>query len=335
MTTNRQLLLQARPTGLCAPGDLQLSESPVPALQDGQALARVKFLSIDPTMRVWMADRDSYLPKIPLGSVMRCFGLAEVTESRTGEFKKGDKVVGLVGLQEYVTLNSSEARAFQKIPAVPFISDSAFLGVLGITGLTAYFGMTDIAKPEKGETLVVSAAAGATGSIAGQIGKIHGCRVVGIAGSDEKCKWLTEELGFDAAINYKHADWKEKLAAATPKGVDIDFENVGGEVMHAVLGRMNLHGRVVLCGLISSYAKEDPALESFSTIIVKRLRVQGFIIIDYAAKFMDAATQLGKWKMLGKIKDRETIVEGLEKAPEAINMLFAGANTGKLIVKVA
>lgn len=334
-TINRQLLLHARPSGLLAPGDLQLSESPVPELQEGQALARVKFLSIDPTMRVWMADRDSYVPKIPLGNVMRCFGLAEVAESRTAEFKKGDKVVGLVGLQDYVTLNSSDARNFQKIPAVPFISDSAFLGVLGITGLTAYFGMTDIAKPEKGETLVVSAAAGATGSIAGQIGKIHGCRVVGIAGSDEKCKWLTEELGFDAAINYKHADWREKLAAATPKGIDIDFENVGGEVMHAVLGRMNLHGRVVLCGLISSYAKEDPALESFSTIIVKRLRVQGFIIIDYAAKFMDAATQLGKWKMFGKIKDRETIVEGLEKAPEAINMLFAGANTGKLIVKVA
>jgi NADPH-dependent curcumin reductase CurA len=334
-TTNRQLLLQARPSGLCAPGDLRLAESPVGELQDGQALARVKFLSIDPTMRVWMADRDSYLPKIPLGNVMRGFGLAEITESRTPEFKKGDKVIGLVGLQEYVTINSAEARHFQKIPSVPSVPDSAFLGVLGVTGLTAYFGMTDIAKPQSGETLVVSAAAGATGSIAGQIGKIHGCRVVGIAGSDEKCKWLVEELGFDAAINYKHADWKEKLAAATPKGIDIDFENVGGEVMHAVLGRMNLHGRVVLCGLISSYAKEDPALESFSTIIVKRLRVQGFLIIDYVAKFKEGVTQLGQWKMLGKIKDRETMLEGLEKVSEAINMLFTGANTGKLIVKVS
>jgi NADPH-dependent curcumin reductase CurA len=241
----------------------------------------------------------------------------------------------LVGLQEYVTINSAEARHFQKIPSVPSVPDSAFLGVLGVTGLTAYFGMTDIAKPQSGETLVVSAAAGATGSVAGQIGKIHGCRVVGIAGSDEKCKWLVEELGFDAAINYKHADWKEKLAAATPKGIDIDFENVGGEVMHAVLGRMNLHGRVVLCGLISSYAKEDPALESFSTIIVKRLRVQGFLIIDYVAKFTEGVTQLGQWKMLGKIKDRETMLEGLEKVSEAINMLFTGANTGKLIVKVS
>ena len=304
-------------------------------LQDGQALARVKFLSIDPTMRVWMADRDSYLPKIPLGNVMRGFGLAEIIESRTSEFKKGDKVIGLVGLQEYVTINSAETRHYQKIPSVPFVPDSAFLGVLGVTGLTAYFGMMDIAKPQSGETLVVSAAAGATGSIAGQIGKIHGCRVVGIAGSDEKCKWLVEDLGFDAAINYKHADWKEKLAAATPKGIDIDFENVGGEVMHAVLGRMNLHGRVALCGLISSYAKEEPALENFSTIIVKRLRVQGFLIIDYAAKFTEAVTQLGQWKMLGKLKDRETMLEGLERVPEAINMLFTGENTGKLIVKVA
>ena len=325
-TTNRQFLLQARPVGLCSPGDLQLAESPVPELQDGQGLARVKFLSIDPTMRVWMMDADSYLPKIPLGNVMRCFGLAEVIESRHSEFRKGDKIVGLVGMQEYAVISAAESRGFQKIPAVPFISDSAFLGTLGIT---------DIAKPEKGETLVVSAAAGATGSIAGQIGKIHGCRVVGIAGADEKCKWLTDELGFDAAINYKHSDWKEKLAAATPKGVDINFENVGGEIMHAVLDRMNRHGRVALCGLISCYAKEDPALENFSTILVKRLRVQGFIILDYAARFTEAATQLGKWKVFGKIKDRETILEGIEKAPEAINMLFTGANTGKLIVKLA
>lgn len=334
-TINRQLLLQARPAGLCAPGDLQLSESPVPELLDGQALARVRYLSIDPTMRVWMADRDNYLPKIPLGNVMRGFGLAEIAESRNPDFKKGDKVVGLVGLQDYVVINEKDSRSFQKVPNLPFVSDSAFLGVLGVTGLTAYFGMTEIAKPEKGETLVVSAAAGATGSIAGQIGKINGCYVVGIAGSDDKCKWLTEELGFDAAINYKHADWKEKLAAATPNGIDIDFENVGGEIMRAVLARMNLHGRVVLCGLISGYASEDPALESYSIIIIKRLRVQGFLIIDYVARFMDGATQLGKWKMFGKIKDRETILEGLEKTPEAINMLFTGANTGKLIVKVS
>src|ERR1700722_17654674 len=250
MPINRQLRLQTRPKGLLAPGDLQLSESPVPELQDGQALAKVKYLSIDPTMRVWMAV-DSYLPAVAIGEVMRAAGLAEVTESRHAQFKKGDKIVGLTGFQEYVVIEAQSKFPFQKVPSIPFVSDTLFLGVLGMTGLTAYFGMTEIARPQKGETLVVSAAAGATGSVAGQIGKIHGCRVVGIAGTDEKCKWLTDELDFDAAINYKPPDWKQKLAAATPNGIDIDYENVGGEIMEEVLNRMNLHGRVVLCGLIS------------------------------------------------------------------------------------
>jgi NADPH-dependent curcumin reductase len=331
--TNRQLILKSRPKGMLAPGDLQLTEAAVPSPTDGQALARVKYLSIDPTMRVWMAV-DSYLPVVAIGEVMRGVGFAEVVESRHKDYKKGDKVIGLTGLQDYTLIDGSEKRGFHKVPPVPFVSDSAFLGVFGGNGLTAYFGMMEIAKPQKGETLVVSAAAGATGSIAGQIGKIHGCRVVGIAGSDEKCKWITEDLGFDAAINYKRPDWKEKLAAATPKGIDINYENVGGEIMQEVLNRMNLFGRVVLCGLISGYTKEDPGLVSLGLILVKRLKVQGFIILDFASRFMEAATQLGKWKMFGKLKDRETIVEGLEKAPDAINMLFAGANIGKLIVKI-
>jgi NADPH-dependent curcumin reductase len=331
---NRQLRLQARPKGLLAPGDLQLSEAPIPSLSDGQALARVRYLSIDPTMRMWMADVQLYMPPVPLGDVMRAFGFAEVVESRHPQFKKGDKIVGLTGLQDYVLIDGAAKHSFQKIPPVPFVSDTAFLGVLGITGITAYFGMMEIAKPEKGETLVVSAAAGATGSIAGQIGKIHGCRVVGIAGGEDKCKWIKEDLGFDAAIDYKRPDWKEALAAATPKGIDINYENVGGEIMHTVLSRMNLHGRVVLCGLISGYTKEDPGLASFSNVLIKRLRVQGFIVLDYANRYVEAITQLGKWKMFGKLKDRETIVEGLEKAPDAINMLFTGGNTGKLIVKL-
>lgn len=334
MPTNRQLLLRNRPKGLLAPGDLELGESPLPTISDGQALARVKYLSIDPTMRVWMAV-DSYLPAVAIGQVMRALGFAEVVESRHKDFKTGDKVVGLTNSQEYCVIDPADKRgSFQKVPAIPFLSDTAFLGVLGVTGITAYFGMMEIGKPQKGETLVVSAAAGATGSIAGQIGKIHGCRVVGIAGGAEKCKWLTDELGFDAAVDYKQPDWKEKLAAVTPKGVDIDYENVGGEVMHEVLERMNLHGRVVLCGLISGYTKGEPALESFSMVLVKRLRIEGFIIMDYMSRYMEAATQLGKWKMFGKLKDRETIVQGLEKAPEAINMLFTGGNIGKTIVKV-
>ncbi len=332
LTLNRQLRLQSRPKGLIAPGDLQLREAPLPELKDGQALARVKYLSIDPTMRVWMAG-DSYLPAVAIGEVMRAFGFAEIVESRHPDYKKGDRVTGLTGLQDYVVVDASAKQSFQKVPKIPFVSDTVFLGILGINGLTAYFGM-EIAQPKKDETLVVSAAAGATGSIVGQIGKIRGCRVVGIAGTDEKCNWLTKDLGFDAAINYKHADWKAKLAAAVPNGMDIDFENVGGEIMNTVLGLMNLHGRVILCGLISGYTKEDPSLASFGTVLVKRLRVEGFIILDYASRFMEAATQLGQWKMFGKIKDRETIVEGLEKAPDAINMLFTGGNIGKLIVKV-
>jgi NADPH-dependent curcumin reductase CurA len=333
MLTNRQIRLQSRPKGLCAPGDFQLTESPLPELQEGQALAKVKYLSMDPTMRVWMAV-DSYLPAVAIGDVMRSGGLAEVIESRNALFKKGDKIVGLTGLQEYVLIEPQSKYPFQKVPSIPFVSDTLFLGALGMTGLTAYFGMTEIAKPQKGETLVVSAAAGATGSVAGQIGKIFGCRVVGIAGTDEKCKWLTDELGFDAAVNYKHPDWKEKLAAATPNGVDIDFENVGGEVMDAVLNRMNLHGRVALCGLISGYTNEAAGPTKLGLIIVKRLKVEGFLILDYGARFTEAAMELGKWKMMGKLKDRQTIVEGLEKAPEAINMLFTGGNTGKLLVKV-
>src|SRR5882672_6509591 len=331
-TTNRQLILKSRPKGLLAQGDLQLVESPLPELQDGQALAKVKYLSMDPTMRVWMSV-DTYLPVVAIGDVMRAFGFAEIIESRNPGYKKGDRVTGLTGFAELAIIDEVGKRNFPKVPKIPFVSNTVFLGLLGINGLTAFLGM-EIAQAKKGETLVVSAAAGATGSIAGQIGKIQGCRVVGIAGSDEKCSWLTKDLGFDAAINYKLSDWEEKLAAATPNGIDIDFENVGGEIMHAVLDRMNLFGRVVLCGLISGYTNGDPGLESFDTVLVKRLRVQGFIVIDFASRFMEAATQLGQWKMFGKLKDRETIVEGLQEAPDAINMLFTGGNIGKLIVKV-
>ena len=331
---NRQWILAARPHGLITPDVLQLKESPLPAPEDGQALARVKYLSIDPTMRIWMADVPQYMPPVQLGEVMRSIGLAEIVESRHPDFKKGDKIMGLTGLQAFVLITGKQTHTFQKLPSIPFLSDINFLGTLGANGLTAYFGLLDIGKPQTGETLVVSAAAGATGSIAGQLGKIHGCRVVGIAGSDEKCKWIKDDLGFDAAINYKHPDWKAQLVAATPSGVDINFENVGGEIMLAVLDRMNLHGRVVLCGLISGYTREDPTPASFGLLLIKRLRVEGFIVLDYATKFMDAGKQLGMWKMTGRLKDKQTVVKGFEQAPEAINMLFRGDNIGKLVVEL-
>lgn len=333
-TLNRQWFLAFRPHALVTPEVLQLRESPLPVLEDGQALARVKYFSIDPTMRIWMADIPQYMPPVQIGEVMRSFGLAEVTESHHPDFKPGDKIVGLTGFQEFVVITGKEAGAFQKLPSIPFLSDANFLGTLGVNGMTAYFGLLEVGKPQSGETLVVSAAAGATGSLVGQLGKIHGCRVVGIAGSEEKCQWIKDDLGFDAAINYKHPDWKAQLTAATPDGVDIDFENVGGEIMQAVLDRMKLHGRVVLCGLISGYTKEDPALASFGQVLIKRLRVEGFIVLDYASRFMDAGKQLGMWKMMGKLKEKQTIVKGFEKAPEAINLLFAGSNIGKLLVEL-
>lgn len=333
-TINHQLILSARPQGLLTPDVLQLRDCPLLPIQDGQALARVKFLSIDPTMRVWMADIPQYMPPVQLGEVMRAFGVAEIIESRHPDFRRGDKVLGFTGLQEHIVISGKESRPFQKLPSIPFLSDSHFLGTLGVNGLTAYFGLLEVGKPQSGETLVVSAAAGATGSVAGQIGKIHGCRVVGIAGTDEKCKWIKDDLGFAAAVNYKHPDWKAQLAAATPNGIDLNFENVGGEVMQAVLDRMNLHGRVVLCGLISGYTKEDPALASFGQVLIKRLRVEGFIILDYVSKFQDAVKQLAMWKLSGKLKDKQTILNGLDKAPEAINMLFTGANIGKLLIEL-
>jgi NADPH-dependent curcumin reductase len=331
--TNRQWRLAARPTGLVSRTDLQLVESPVPAIRDGQALARVKYLSMDPTMRMWMTDIPMYMPPVVIGEVMRAFGLAEIVDSRHPDFQIGDKVTGLTGLQDYVVINGNETRSFQKLPSVPLTPDTLFLSLLGITGLTAYFGM-ELAQPKSGETLVVSAAAGATGSVAGQIGKIQGCRVIGIAGTPEKCQWLTNDLGFDAAINYKDPDWREQIAAASPKGIDINYENVGGPVMLAVLDRMNIHGRVILCGLISGYTKGDPALASLGQILIKRLRVQGFIVIDYASRFHEAARQLGAWKVMGKLKDRQTVVTGFDKVPNAINMLFRGENIGKLLVEL-
>jgi NADPH-dependent curcumin reductase len=334
MPTNHQWLLHTRPTGLIAPDTLQLVESPIPTVGENQALAKVKYLSLDPTMRVWMVDFPQYMPPVQIGEVMRAFGLAEIIESRHPDYKKGDKLLGLTGLQEYVVITGKETRAFQKLPSIPFLSDTNFLGTLGVTGLTAYFGLLEIGRPNKGETLVVSAAAGATGSIAGQLGKIHGCRVVGIAGTDEKCKWIQNDLGFDDAINYKQPDWKEKLAAATPNGVDINFENVGGDIMQAVMDRMNIHGRVVLCGLISSYTKNDPSFASFGQIIIKRLRVEGFLILDYTSKFMEAGQRLAMWKMTGKLKDKQTILQGIAKAPDAINMLFTGDNIGKLLLEI-
>ena len=332
---NRRFLLKSRPVGRIEPTDFDLVEGPVPKAGPNQAVARVLYLSLDPTNRVWMTDREQYMPPVALGEVMRGGGLAEIVESNNPAYQVGDIVTGLTGWQDYTVTDGSGARDLMPLPKGLPVPLTAMMGALGVTGITAYFGLLDIGKPQAGETVVVSAAAGATGSVVGQIAKIKGCRAVGIAGSDEKCSWLTGDLGFDAAVNYKKPDWKERLAAACPDGIDVNFENVGGEIMETVISRMNLNGRVVLCGLISGYNSDEPMRGPFDQILMKRLRVQGFIVLDFLDRFAEGVMQLAQWMMDGKLVHRETIVEGLENAPVAINRLFDGSNIGKLIVKVS
>ena len=333
--TNRRLLLKTRPEGRVKNSDFDLVEEAVPEISDGEALIRTTWISLDPTNRVWMADQPGYLPPVAIGEVMRSGGLGRVVASKSPNYEVGQLVNGFTGWQEYVV--ASDSLPFTPLPDDLGVPESAFLGALGMTGLTAYFGITDVAKVEEGDTVVISAAAGAVGSVAGQIAKILGARVVGIAGGPEKCAWLVDELGFDAAVDYKADDWRAQLKEATPGGIDVNFENVGGEIMDAVFSRLKIGGRVALCGLISDYNNpDDPVgLRNFGAIITKRATVQGFLILDYFDRIKDATTQLAQWIGEGKLQSRETIVEGLANTPESLNLLFDGGNTGKLVVKIA
>jgi hypothetical protein len=335
-SVNRQILLKSRPAGRITPDNFELVERPVPRAGDGQAVARVLYVSLDPTNRIWISDAESYLPPVGIGEVMRGGGLAQIVESKNPAYQVGDIVVGLTGWQDYCVADGTPGLAgLMPVPKGLPIPLPAFMGALGVTGLTAFFGLLEIGKPTPGETVVISAAAGATGSVVGQIARIKGCRAVGIAGGKTKCDWLVNDLGFDAAVDYKAAGFAEKLAAACPKGIDVDFENVGGPIMETVLAHMNLRGRVVLCGLISGYNSGEPMRGPYDAILVKRLKVEGFIVLDFVDRFAEGAMQLAQWMMEGKLKHRDTIVEGLEQAPVAVNMLFDGENVGKLLVKVA
>jgi len=331
---NRQFRLKRRPVGRAERTDFDLVESAVPTPGPDQALVRNLYLSLDPTNRIWMSDMDQYMPPVAIGEVMRGGGIGQVIASNDPAYAIGDLVQGLVGWQDYVLSGGGEMPLMPLPKGLP-VPPTAMLGAAGATGITAYFGLFEIGQPKPGETVLVSAAAGAVGSVVGQIAKIQGCRAVGIAGSREKCRWITEELGFDAAVNYKEPGWREALDRACPSGIDVDFENVGGEIMDTVLARMNLHGRVALCGMISGYNAGERMLGDFQTILMKRLRVEGFIILDYLPRFAEAAAVLGGWLVEGKLKHRETIVDGLENAPAALNRLFDGENIGKLIVKIA
>jgi NADPH-dependent curcumin reductase CurA len=302
-----------------------------PEIEDGQFLLKQTHMSLDPAMKGWMtADTESYIPPVALGDVMRSSGLGEVVESRNDKFPVGTRVMGMIGWTEYAVSNGEGLQALPtEIPA------DAIMCVLSLPGLTAYQGLMEMGKPKTGETLVVSGAAGSVGSLVGQIAKAEGLRVVGTAGSDEKCRWLEEELGFDKALNYKSDNLAEALADATPDGVDLYFENTGGPVQHAVFNQMNAHGRIIVCGMISDYNTTTPSAgPNWINIIRKRLTIQGFAMPDHWDKVPEMSQKMAEYLMKGQIKYRAHTLNGLESAIEGINLLFTGGNTGKLLVEL-
>ena len=333
MRSNGQWRLAAHPKGLVQPGDFRWMEEAVREPGQGETLVRVEYLSLDPTHRIWASGQQSYVAPVAIGEVMRGGAVGVVEASRHPGFPVGARVRGLLGWQQYAL---SDGRNLTLLPDDPALPPTAHLGLLGHIGQTAYFGLLEIGRPQAGETLVVSAAAGAVGSLVGQIGKLHGCHVIGIAGSDEKCRWIAEELGFDGAINYRTQDVGAKLNQLCPHGIDVGFENVGGAILDAILARINLRARIVVCGLIAQYnaAGAVPGPYNFQQILMQRARVEGFIVSDFAARAPEANSALRRWYEEGKLKYRVDVVEGLRNAPAALNRLFDGSNAGKLIVKV-
>ncbi len=337
---NRCYRLRRRPAGTATAEDLEFVEEPVPDLRPGQALVRTLWLSLDPSNRIWMSDTHYHLPPVPIGGVMRGLGIGQVVQSWRDDLRADDLVSGYPGWQDYVIADAGDG-AFTVVPPPAPEPLSALLGPLGHTGITAYLGMTDIGRPRPGETMVVSAAAGAVGSVAGQIGKALGARVVGIAGSQRKCQHVVADLGFDACVNHRDPAWREHLDELTPDGIDVDFENVGGSIMDHVLTRLTVGGRVVLCGLIADYngygAPPDGRgrLDIAKTLMVKRAVMQSFLVLDHLDRFPEATTYLGGLIAENKLRYDETVVDGLEHAAEALTGMFDGANTGKLLVRVA
>jgi hypothetical protein len=327
---NRQWRLTARPQGLIKDSDFEWREEPVRALEDGEVLVRTIYLSLDPANRGWVREGPSYVEPVKIGEVMRGLTVGVVEASRNDRFAEGDLVSGTNGWQDYAISDGSDLRA---IPPGP-LPLTAYLGLFGMVGLTAYFGLLDVGKPRAGETMVVSGAAGAVGSIVGQIGKIVGCRVVGIAGTDAKCAWLTDDLGFDAAVNYKTQDVAAELDRLCPKGINIYFDNVGGEILDICLARIAMNARVVICGGISRYNATGPipGPKNYFNLVFRRARMEGFIVLDYADRFPEAAAEMKRWIEEGKLKQQATVVEGFRQLPRALIQLFEGYNTGKLMV---
>jgi NADPH-dependent curcumin reductase len=332
--TNRQWRLSTRPVGLIKESDFQWREEPAPNPFKGEVLVRNVYLSLDPSDRGWVCDRHAYFQPIAVGDLMRGITIGVVEQSRHPDFKRGTFVQGMLGWQDYALSNGSDLTILPKRNGTPL---TAHLSVFGHIGLTAYFGLLEVGKPKAGETLVVSAAAGAVGSLAGQIGKILGCRVIGIAGGAEKCRWITEELGFDAAVDYKAESVLEGLKKHCPNGIDVYFENVGGQTLDDVLSLINLKARVVVCGLISEYNAVEPVPGpyNFMNVLIKRACIEGFVVRDFIDRAPEALIDLHKWYDEGRLKYRVEVVDGLDNAVRAVNKLFDGSNQGKLIVKIS
>lgn len=333
--TNRQWRLASRPNGLVEDSNFRWVEEPVPALSaDGQVLVRNLYLSLDPTQRGWMA-RDTYMPAIPIDAVIRAFAVGKVVESRHPGFAAGDIVSGLFGWQDYAVADGNMRGAVTKVPAgVPI---PLAMSALGLTGLTAYFGLLDVGQPKAGQTVVVSGAAGATGSVVAQIAKIKGCRVVGIAGGKAKCDWVVRELGADACVDYKGEDVGARLRELCPKGIDVYFDNVGGEILDLALARLAFKGRVVICGAISQYnSNELPAgPKHYMNLLLQRGRMEGFLVTDFLPRAGEAVAELSGWIQSGKLKDQVDVQEGIENAPRVFRRLFTGENLGKQLLKIA
>ncbi|HPE01407.1 MAG TPA: NADP-dependent oxidoreductase [Burkholderiaceae bacterium] len=331
-TQNRQFRLARRPTGLPVREDWNLTTEPVPAPAEGQFVVKVDYISLDPAMRGWMNEGKSYIPPVGLGEVMRAGAAGTVTESRHPGFKAGDAVSGGFGVQEYaVSDGKGVVKVDTRLAPLP-----VYLGTLGMPGMTAYFGLLEIGKPQAGQTVVVSGAAGAVGTVVGQIAKIKGCRVVGIAGGRDKCDWLVNELGFDAAIDYKSEDVRKALKAAAPAGIDVYFDNVGGDILDAALANLARGARIVICGAISQYNNTTPVKgpSNYLALLVNRASMTGMVVFDYADRYAVAAREMAGWMVEGKLKARSDVVEGFETFPETLLKLFKGENTGKLVLKV-
>jgi NADPH-dependent curcumin reductase CurA len=332
-TINRQFRLAARPVGLPKPSDWTFTQEPVGEPKDGEFLVKILYLSLDPAMRGWMNEGKSYIPPVGIGEVMRAGAVGRVIASKHPKFAVGEHVSGSLGVQEYAI---SDGRGITKVD--PRLAPlPVYLGTLGMPGMTAYFGLLDVGAVKSGETVVVSGAAGAVGTVVGQIAKIKGCRVVGIAGGADKCRWVVEELGFDACIDYKSEDLKKALKQHCPKGIDVYFDNVGGEILDAALTQLARDARIVICGAISQYNNTEPVKgpSNYLSLLVNRATMKGMVVFDYADRYALAAREMGGWLAEGRLKSREDVVKGFETFPQTLLKLFRGENTGKLVLQVA